>query len=285
MDAPEGVAVGDKSLSTRILTWEWKSDHGHEPSGSFEVQGRVIHVTIHPKYSTNVFTMTSSELLLWRRGSAGFRRQDIEGAPALLLNGAKDPGAFSTPQVTFVDYAWLTDGRLAVATSNRRIAVIDGTTVTEVHEIGRAINCLLGLHDNMILVSLAKGGLACYLADKEGGKMEVLSVLNVPESAMNSGTSDRGVTHMSPSYSSLAALGGLSVGSMRRRRTSSNLGTGLLVDKSREMVVETVACYVHHGPVLILDVSLALGASPGKVSNGSELSSLPLHIHDLSQPY
>ena len=34
---------------------------------------------MHPKYSTNVVTMTADELVLWRRGNAGYRRQQIEG--------------------------------------------------------------------------------------------------------------------------------------------------------------------------------------------------------------
>lgn len=242
-------------IMSQIHTWEWQAaSDGHQPSGSFATLGKVLKVSIHPKYTTNAITMTASELILWRRGSSGFRKQELEGSASLLSYGS---GPEHT-QASFVDHAWLSDGRLAVAMSHRRLAIIDGSSVVEIHEIGKSINCILALHDNLILLSLAKGGLACFSCNKETGKLDIVSMIQLPDSALSGGSSDLGITHLSASYASLAAFGGIFAGSFKRR---SSQGLPKDPPDSSDSIVESVACYVHHGPVLMLDVGLALGSS------------------------
>jgi hypothetical protein len=36
-------------------------------------------ISIHPKFHTNVVTQTRDELTLWRKGSAEYRKHEIEG--------------------------------------------------------------------------------------------------------------------------------------------------------------------------------------------------------------
>ena len=51
--------------------------------------------------------------------------------------------------------------------------------MTERHELSRSIICLLPLPGSLLMVSLAKGNLALYRCNREGGKLEVASALKV----------------------------------------------------------------------------------------------------------
>lgn len=34
---------------------------------------------MHPKFSSNILTLSNEEVILWRKGSSGYKRVDIEG--------------------------------------------------------------------------------------------------------------------------------------------------------------------------------------------------------------
>ena len=68
------------------------------------------------------------------------------------------PSIVHTTQATatYIDHCWLSDGRLVVATSQRQIFLLEANVVTEHHELGRGIVCMLPLPGNMLMVSMAK---------------------------------------------------------------------------------------------------------------------------------
>lgn len=57
---------------------------------------------------------------------------------------------------SFVDHCWLSDGRLVVASSDKQLMVVEATEVVYSHTLSMAINCMLPLPDNLLMVALAK---------------------------------------------------------------------------------------------------------------------------------
>ncbi|KAG1670096.1 hypothetical protein FOA52_013672, partial [Chlamydomonas sp. UWO 241] len=207
------VAIGYDEDQTCSLFHEWEWAAGAKPVASGQVPGLVRKVTPHPRFHTNLVTQHPEQLLLLRKGSSGYKTIEIAGL--------KCPSGSA-----FVDHAWLSDGRLVVATSDRLLQVVDNAEVTETHTLGRTINCLLALHDNLLLVSLAKGHLAVYRCGKKETtttRLEMLTVLTVPDGGANTGSGDHSVTHMSVSVCG-----------------------------------NKVACKVKGGPVYVVNVKLAL---------------------------
>ena len=57
---------------------------------------------------------------------------------------------------SFVDHCWLSDGRLVVASSDKQLMVVEATEVVYSHTLSMAVNCMLPLPDNLLMVALAK---------------------------------------------------------------------------------------------------------------------------------
>ncbi|GAX76809.1 hypothetical protein CEUSTIGMA_g4255.t1 [Chlamydomonas eustigma] len=132
---------------------------------------------------------------------------------------------------TYVDHCWLTDGRLVVATSEKRIFILEANQVSEEHVLGRNIVRLLAMPGNQLMVSMAKvwklmvsmakGNMAMYRCNKDGGPMSIETSLTVPEST---GISlDNSILHMASS-----------------------------LDGNK------VAAFPKHGPIFLVDINLAL---------------------------
>ena len=72
--------------------------------------GTVVKVSLDPKYMTTAIIQCSdAELGLWRRGSTGiYRHHALEGLEGL-------------GKVVVIDHCWLADGRIVLATQDRRL--------------------------------------------------------------------------------------------------------------------------------------------------------------------
>ncbi|GAX82923.1 hypothetical protein CEUSTIGMA_g10350.t1 [Chlamydomonas eustigma] len=203
------IAVGpdDDQKHSIFHVWDLTSS-STTPACSGTVSDEVTKVSIHPKFQANVITQSGEEVILWRKAVASFKRLELHGL-------------HKTPSGTYTDHCWLTDGRLVVATSDKRIFIVEANQVSEEHVLGRSIVCLLSMPGNHLMVSMAKGNMAMYRCNKDGGPMSIATSLSAPES---SGTSlDNSILHIAHS-----------------------------------MDGNKVAAFPKNGPIFMVDINLAL---------------------------
>ena len=53
--------------------------------------GDVQKASIHPKFGANIVTQTAEEVVLWRKGSSGFKRLELQGlSKAVRRTGGRE---------------------------------------------------------------------------------------------------------------------------------------------------------------------------------------------------